>query len=454
MKHLWMRSQLVFVSAILLLTFGMAMALVVRYNSRWDFTREKIHSLSVPTVRILEELAGDALEAVAFYPNGDPSRDALEVFFKECKLKHPSFQYYFYDPDRVPSLAREFGAEEMYTVVIRYGDRQEKVLQPDEESFTNALLRLAQPKQFAVCFMAGHGGPSLSDTDRNGLELLARALKDGNYSVHEMVMERSGVPDACHAVVVAGPHRELPAGELQFLKEVFREGRGVFLLLDPMDRGEGASFVRFLKDFGVDLGEDVIVDKMSRMVGGDFLVPLVSQYEADHPITRQFHEPSLFPVARSVQPSGKESPGLRVTPLALTSSGSWAERDLKALEKGEAAFDAAADLAGPLALAVAVDVPAGAAGAGAGRMVVVGDSDFVTNAYLHSSGNRDLTLNMLQWLVKDDRFISIRPRKIAFQPLYLSEYQRLSLWGVTGAGMPLFFLLAGTYRMLWRKRTG
>ncbi|MER3439330.1 MAG: hypothetical protein C4346_18045, partial [Chloroflexota bacterium] len=35
---------------------------------------------------------------------------------------------------------------------------------------------------------------------------------------------------------------------------------------------------------------------------------------------------------------------------------------------------------------------------GSPRLVVVGDSDFVSNLYIHFSGNRDLFLNMINWL--------------------------------------------------------
>ncbi len=44
------------------------------------------------------------------------------------------------------------------------------------------------------------------------------------------------------------------------------------------------------------------------------------------------------------------------------------------------------------------------------RIVVFGDSDFVTNGYLGIPGNRDLFLNSVNWLAQQENLISIRPR--------------------------------------------
>lgn len=454
MKYVFIRSQLVVTSVLLLLTFGMMMVLVTRFNARWDFTKEKIYSIAEPTEKILKKMDEGAVEVFAFYPVDDPARDNFEVFLKECQLNHPNFQYSFYDPDRVPRLAKEMHIQDIYTVIVRYADRQERILKPSEERFTNALLRLAQPKRFEACFITGHGEPSLSQEDRAGYNLFRQSLELNNYAVHEVILTRGKIPEHCQMLMVAGPHRDLDREEWKLIKNAFYDGKGIFFLLDPMDPGTGMSFRNFMNGFGITVGEDVIVDKMSRMVGGDFLVPLVSQYVTEHPVTDKFDQPTFFPVARSVQPSVDETAGLEVVPLALSGSGSWAETNLEALEKGEAAFESETDLAGPICLAVAVEEKMKPEDdiAQQGRMVVVGDSDFLTNAYVDLSGNKDLALNVVQWLVKDDRFISIRAKQPEFKPLFINPTQRWTLVSVALVGFPGLFFLIGAARIFWRQK--
>lgn len=455
MKYFSIRFQLALVSVLLFFTFAMMMGLVGRFNSRWDFTREKSYSLLEPTVKLLKELASEPIEVTAFYPHDDPARKGFEVFLKQCQMEHPQFKYFFYDPDRVPSLAKELQVRDLYTVILRYGNSQERIVSPTEENFTNALLRLAQPKRFEICFVAGHGEPSMTEKGRNGYQLFADDLRASNHVLHETILERDYVPEVCNALVIAGPHHDIEETQLRLLKKYFREGGTLLFLLDPMDQGEGVSFQKFMQEFGIDLGGDVVVDKQSRMVGGDFLIPLVEHYESDHPITHDFDEPTFYPVARSVRPWLKQKNSrLKIQPIAITGPGSWAEIDLKRIENGEAVFEEGRDLAGPLSLAVAVEGEPDPNARYGGRLVVVGDSDFLTNAYLGLSGNRDFGLNILQWLTRDDRFIAVRPQGVEFEPLYLMRRERLVLLGSTLGGLPFVLLGVGAWRVVSRKRSG
>ena len=73
------------------------------------------------------------------------------------------------------------------------------------------------------------------------------------------------------------------------------------------------------------------------------------------------------------------------------------------------------DRPGPVALAVAreFEAPDDPNDAGAGRLVVVGDADFARNRHIAEVFNVDLFLNMANWLVGEEEFITIerkRPR--------------------------------------------
>ena len=65
-----------------------------------------------------------------------------------------------------------------------------------------------------------------------------------------------------------------------------------------------------------------------------------------------------------------------------------------------------------------------------GRIVVVGSSNWISNYILGAPiANRDLLLNMMNWLTSDEDLISIRPKE--------PEDRRLR---VTGAGLRMIFL--------------
>ncbi len=457
MRQFFLKFQLLFEAAILLATFSLVYVVIQPFHERWDMTLEKIYSLPQATTGVLNGLKDRRIDLLLFLSQDDPARQGLEVFLKECSRHHPEFHYDFYDPVRRPQLAKKFNVSVTRTVIFRSGDREERLVGPTEEGFTNAFLRLLHPKDLDVCFVTGHGEVELDDEAAGGYLRFKDTLQGYNAKVHGIVLTRDHVPDACQVVVVGGPRWDLTADEFTDLDKAFQKGQGVLLLIDPMDPGAGAAFLDFAKKYGAVLGQNVIVDKVSRMVGGDFLMPLVSRYLVTHPVTKGMKQATFFPLVRTVQPSTDAVPGLEVTPLAMTSEGSWAETDLPALENGNATFDVKADVAGPLPVAIAVEKKEegnGERGMGnEGRMIIVGDGDFLTNGYVSLSGNKELGLNMVRWLARDDRFMDVKRPELRFKPLLLDVPHRTQLMIYLLGVYPLvFFVLGGIYLAI-RSRT-
>src|SRR5436309_14064253 len=91
-----------------------------------------------------------------------------------------------------------------------------------------------------------------------------------------------------------------------------------------------------LAAYGVSVRNDVVVDKVSRLFGGDYLVPLVPAdgYDAVHPITKAFRFQTFYPLASSVEIKPSLPEGVSATRLAQTSPLSWAQPDNGELKSG------------------------------------------------------------------------------------------------------------------------
>jgi ABC-type uncharacterized transport system involved in gliding motility auxiliary subunit len=465
MKQFFLKFQLLFEAAILLATLTLVYVVIQPFHERWDLTQDKVYSLPPATTGVLSDLRGRRINLLLFFAQDDPARQGLEVFLKECSRHHPDFHYDFYDPNRRPQLARKFNVSAARTVIFRSGDREERLVGPTEEAFTNAFLRLLHPKDLDVCFVTGHGEVDLDDDATGGYRHFRDSLQGYNARVHGIVLTRDHVPDACQVVAVGGPRWDLTAEEFADLDQAFQKGKGVLLLIDPMDPGQGGAFVEFAKKHGVALGQNVVVDKVSRMVGGDFLMPLVSRYLVTHPVTKSMKQATFFPLVRTVQPSADVVPGLDVMPLAMTGEGSWGETDLAALENGIADFDMKTDVAGPLPVAVAIErsgdsksenpkrVPSSKSRVSRGRMIIVGDGDFLTNGYLDLSGNKELGLNMVRWLASDDRFMDVKRPELRFKPLLLDVPHQTQLMIFMLGVYPLTVLILGGIYLGIRSKT-
>jgi len=452
LRRFMIRFEILVVSLVLLATFVMLLALLSGHNRRWDFTQEKIYSFSEKTVDILKAMKGSPVEIIAFYPTRDDNKTDIEVFFKEAAIIHGSLNYRFYDPQKQPVITRDLGVKDIYTTIFRYQGREERTVLPDEEGFATALVRLMKPREIMVCSVTGHGESETTDSAEKGLSQLSAALKDRNLTVRDILLAADGIPAACSVVLVPGPQKNWTRDELELIRKFYQRGGGVFFLMDPTDKNAGLTFDEFFNTLGVRISSNVIVDKMSRAVGGDFLVPFVNQYNPEHSLTSNFRDPTFFPVARTVEPAS-EVQGDAVS-VAFSGSNSWAETNLQMLEQGEAVFEVESDTPGPLSLAVAL-TPAAAETTGApqskGRMVVVGDSDFLTNAYLDLSANRSFALHALDWLANDDRVVVLNTQVKDFIPFALTAPQRFALFGASVVGMPLLFLTAGVIGIFWRR---
>jgi ABC-type uncharacterized transport system involved in gliding motility auxiliary subunit len=177
---------------------------------------------------------------------------------------------------------------------------------------------------------------------------------------------------------------------------------------------------------------------------------------------------TAFPMARSITPATGTS-GPTAQKLLETSPQSWAESDVRGLYatgRPERNVDQG-DKAGPISIAVAASAPAADAPAPPTaegstppaadapkpetRVVIVGDSDFVSNRAVGIQGNREVFLNMANWLAQQENLIAIRPKNPDERPLTMTADQQQMVFIFTMFIVPAL-LFANGVRVWWKKR--
>jgi ABC-type uncharacterized transport system involved in gliding motility auxiliary subunit len=443
-------------------------ALAIRHNVRVDLTEGRRHTLSSQSINLLKSLEKE-VNAVAFYSTAEAGKAAAQNLLDQYAHFSPKFRSEFVDPDRHPALAKRYGVTTYGTVVLESGGREEKLQGADEEKITNALVRLLREEQRVLYFLTGHGEADLESTERQGLSQAKQALTEVDYEVRPLLLLREKeVPKDAAALIIAGPQTDLLPAELQAIENYAQRGGKLLVLVDPFT---APRLTKLLKTYGILMGEDVIVDRLSRAFGGDYLLPVITEYEP-HPITKDFTLAAFFPFARTVDVAEAPVPGITVQVLGRTSVGSWAETDKAALERGEASLDKEKDRQGPVPVGAVATIDLGLEGQGSrvegqkeekigdggsgtgdrkGRIVAYGTSGFVTNSHLNLSGNRDLFLNSVSWLAEEEELIAIRPRQATFTPLVLTANQgRLAFW--TTVIIPPFAILGTWVTVFLRRR--
>jgi ABC-type uncharacterized transport system involved in gliding motility auxiliary subunit len=441
-----------------------------REHKRWDLTATSEFTLSPQTTKVLKSL-DSPLKMTVF---------ARETEFARYKERLPEYEYAskkvnveYVDPDKKPALAKQMAIQSYGTVAIEYKGRIERVVGDSEQDLTNGVIKVVTGQERKVYFTQGHGEKDTTSAERSGYNSIATQLGRDNMKVEKLVLaQQQDVPADATAVIAAGPRIDFLQPEIEALKRYLEKGGKLMMMLDPPDKMDApplTNLIALSHDWGIDLGNNVVVDVsgVGRLLGTDETVPVAASYPS-HPIVEKFDLLTAFPLARSATAAPGGVGGHFAQSFVETTARSWAESDLGGVLSGKPIKleEDKGDKKGPISLAAAVSATAPAAGASADgkgqdkkdeakkpetRVVVFGDSDFASNFALGIQGNRDLFLNAVNWLSQQENLIAIRPRESADRRVTMTSAQQTRVLLLVLLIIPGFVLGSGVYTW-WRRR--
>ncbi len=420
---------------------------------RVDLTQTRSFSLSGQTRNILNEI--DKPIAVKVFISatgpGAQNKDKIKDLLDTYCYNNKNIKYEFVDPDSQPEITRRYDVKTYGTIVLEGYDKKQVVQTADEENITNALLKLSRKEQKKIYFLTGHDERALSGDARDSFSNARSALEKNFYAISEFnLLQQEDVPEDAATVIIAGPRKKIPEREQVIMKNYLARGGKVMLMLDPLTE---TGMKGFLEGYGIEISQDVVVDRLSRLFGASERVPVVMEY-GPHKITDNFAQPTFYPDARSVVPLAKPPQGIEVQVLASTSPNAWAERNLEMLKEGKATFDKDKDLPGPVPLVVLAAIagqkkPAVAGQEGEnspqgkdGILVVAGNSLFASNSYFNQYGNGDFFLNTISFLADEANLITIE-RPTANKPMLLTSTQATTIFWIVLIIVPFSVLISG-----------
>ncbi len=410
----------------------------VRFNKPIDLTSNKRYTLSQETQKIVSNLKQDA--TITYFDvskNFDQAKGILDRYKNLSSKIHVEYV----DLRRDPMRAREFGVRFQGTAFVSEGSQREEAKSLDEQGITGAFLKLSKGIR-KVCFVTGSKEHPLDQSDGPGLSAFKTLLERDNYQPEAItLLDKNAVPEDCRVTVVAGPKADYTPNEVTALKNyVEGGGRALFLLDPPLDIradhiAENAGLANLLASWGVTLDKDLVLENTALVAIYGPENPPVNHYE-DHPIVNDLKGSYIImPIVRSleVKSVGKST----VTKLFSTSDAAVATDELSS---GRVRLDDPKNKKGPFVLGAAGTYDSGKPNDN-GRFVVIGTSGFLANDTISTAVNRDLALNVINWLSSDEDLISIRPkepedRKLdpkAIGPIQVSDF----------FGLPLLIIAAG-----------
>lgn len=440
--------------------------LAARHNKRWDLTAASQYTLSEQTKKVLQGL-DRPVRVTVFARTEDFERFRSRL--EEYQYHSRQLQVEYVDPEKRPALAEKLKDSALGTVVLEYEGRVQRVTSDAEQDLTNGLIKAIQGEQHKVYFVQGHGERDTSGSDGGGYGAAAQQLGTDNFTAEPLVLLQQDIPNDASVVVIADPKSDLLPQEISKLKAYLARGGKLLVLIDPPQKADApapTNLLALLKEWSIDVGTNAVLDPMSQLRGTSADVPVAAPPYPYHAITGTFRFLTAYPYVRSVKPVEGAPGGRAATTFIQTGRNSWAETNLQVLTaRGEAQPETdKGDVAGPVSIAVAVSAPAENASTPTPaadkpadtnkpetRVVVVGDSDFAANAFIGTGGNRDMFLNIVNWLAQQENLISVRPRDPQDRRITLSAGQDRMIFWFAVLIIPGLILLAGV-QTWWRRR--
>ena len=464
-------------------------------GGRLDLTEDKIFTLSDGTNRLLSQL--DDILTIKLFESKDPppqirlvARDVND-FLRDFAGSRDNVKFIRKFPDDDEDVAREaqlsgvppvqfnvFGQTEISTklgylgITATYADRREVVqFVPSVDGFEYGLASLIngmlRQDHKTVGFLTGHGEKSV----RQDLSAFAGQLA-GQYDIVEIEND----PEAglglseIDVLVIAGPTEEVPDSERDEIIQYLTGGGKAMILLDPVLIDQGRliavpnrnSFVDLVEPFGVILEDNVVFDpqyneSLSFNVGFGNVV-LDYPYWAhvptvDRKVTGEV-QGAVMPWASSLGIADAEVGDVEVIHLLRTQATAAVDYAYGDVTPNSAGLDLKDKQQFESDLAVAVTGTARNGGGSQFRIVVAGDSDWVSDLVANRSGeNLALGLNLMDWLAQEDALAEIRSKVVASRQLEFTSSTHQNVVQYTNIiGIPFLFVLIGLGLSLKRRR--
>ncbi len=430
-----------------LVAIGLLQWLGREYHLQFDLTQNNRYSLSPASIAAVERLT-EPLKITAFASRRGESRRRIREIIERYRKHKPDIQLDFVDPDVSPDRVRAAGIKYDGELLLEYGTAKE-TLSPaslNEETITNALVRLGHRGERWLAFLSGHGERSPDRQANFDLSTWASKLRQRGFQTRVLALgDHPQIPKNISALVIAGPRTRLLAGEIKEIEKYIKGGGNLLWLSDP---GPLHGLEPIAEMLGIEFHPGVIVDPASASLTSSATAIVVAKYGA-HPIVRNFADATLFPHAAGISLRAPE--GWRGSVLVDTRPTAWVETGSL---KGTIQFDKGKDIRGPVNLGVALTRDYDGDNDGKNkreqRIVILGDGDFLSNTFIANAGNLEFGLNLVNWLSMDDAYVNI-PRRIARdRNLNLSRTSQITIAAVFLVILPLS--MVGTGVFIWLKR--
>lgn len=424
--------------------------IAVRKYKTFDFSAAKVNTLSDQSVKLLSHLEDD-LKVLYFYQKGtegvEENRHAFIEIMKKYQDQSAFVKLEFVDVNERPDLTEKYGVTKNNGVVyLEYKGRKNQIQKIDEQEITSALVKVTREKDKTVYVTIGHGERDLEDgKEASGAQFLKQLLEGNRYIVKTLNLITSPkVPADADIVLIVGPEQSFLEAEVTALETYLKTGGSLVLAVEPKVKH---NLGKLLATVGAVLKDNYLVNFMDTPIGRAVNPQGTAGalFSTTQQITKPFgkSQVTLFRLPQEVAQLEKLPAGISAEALVKTSEQTMSYNDTKFQGEGKiGSYPLAQIFTGHLA---GVDEKEPSM-----SFVIFGDSDFLSNQLLYQNLNRDLVLNTVASLVKEENLVSISPKEVGITKMQITPTQFTMFVFIFILPLPLALL--GVSIGLWFRR--
>lgn len=391
---------------VLSLVIFMAFIYLESHSNEFSIKLNKNNSLSNRSTHIFESLTQDKSVVFEIYTNKNSIiARKIKKFFKPYQRINNTFALNFIDPTTNPSKVKLNAITMQGEIILKFANsnklKQVYITELSESAVMNGIIRLLNDKDEWIVFAEGYGMRSVEQDAESGLLKLLITLKKSGLQIARMPLNVSlELPENVKLIVLPEPTELLDTQIVNWLLKQSQQGKSVWWLNDVSSNNQR----------NLELALDVMIAGKVN-INSDEYAATISDFPL-HDITENFNQPIFIAEAREIISENTQT-------VIETKSHSTIAIS-KQLENS--------------------------------RLLITGDADFISNAYLHVAANKSLTMRMFDWLLYHDDRINIPLQINQNTQLYLTQSQLLFLSIFFLLFVPLVYFIIAFKQ--WRNKHG
>jgi hypothetical protein len=453
--------------------------LVIRHYTRWHWNADVEGQLSKRTHTVLESLTNN-VKIIAYYNSKDPLYPRVKGLLNEYALASSRIQVQLVDYMRDVGAAKAI--KEQYQLkaladkdlIIFDCNGRTKTVYGNELSdydysklmsgesneverthfkgellFTSKIYAAANERPPIVYFLLGHGErpPDNGDNPEGYGRFRALLEVENNFEMRPLILGGTNeVPSQCNLLVIAGPTDSFDRSELDAIQRYLEQGGRLLVAFNitTVQRGRQTGLERLLARWGIEVGENIIVDRPHSAQGSSVsdVIPVdIGKHPAVNSLAGSRVQLFVPRSIRALRPV-RRSDEMHVDELLLTGPETVMLNGRREIDPTQR---------GPQPLMVALEKGVPGLQRGATRIIVIGDSLMWGNQGIESLANREFAASCANWLVSQNLLLGDIPRRaIHNYKLTMTRAQLRSVQLILLLGIPGGVLLLGT--LVWARR--